>query len=92
MGQEREIRFGNAKKCVLELDEGTAQPASDPELTLSKYPVRGLSQGELFILVTRTGMPSIVKVEASDRGTNLGGEEVEQIRKVAEGIFRAQVG
>ena len=78
--------------CVLELNEGTVQLASVPEFTLSSYPVRGLSRGELFILVTRTAMPAIVKVEVSDRGTNLPGEEVEQIRKVAEGIFRGQIG
>ena len=63
-----------------------------PELTLSSYPVRGFDQGELFILVTRTAMPSIVRVEVSDRGTSLPSAELEQIRKVAEGIFRAQVG
>ena len=92
MSQEREIHFGNSKNCVLDIDGGTVQPASDPELTLSSYPVTGLSQGELFILVTRTAMPSIVKVEVSDRGTNFRSEEVEQIRQVAEGIFRGQVG
>lgn len=92
MGKEREIHFGNSKTCVLELDGGTVRLASVPELTLSSYPVRGLSQGELFIVVTRTAMPSIVKVEVSDRGTKLSSEEVEQIRKVAEGIFRGQVG
>jgi hypothetical protein len=92
MGQEREIHFGNSKKCMLDLDGGTVQLASDPELMLSSYPVRGLSQGELFVLVTRTAMPSIVKVEVSDRGTNLRSEEVEQIRQVAESIFRGQVG
>lgn len=92
MGKEREIHFGNSKSCMLELDGGTVQLAVVPELTLSSYPVRGLSQGKLFILVTRTATPSIVKVEISDRGTNLDGEEVEQIRTVAEDIFRGQVG
>jgi hypothetical protein len=37
-------------------------------------------------------MPSIVRVEISDNGTSLPSEELEQIRKVAEGVFRAQVG
>jgi hypothetical protein len=92
MGKEHEIHFGNSRKCALDPDDGTVQLASVPELTLSSYPVRGLSQGELFILVTRTAMPAIVKVEVSDRGTNLNGDEVEQIRKAAEGIFRGQVG
>lgn len=54
--------------------------------------MRGLSHGELSILVTRTAMPSIVKVEVSDRGTHLLASEIEQIRKIAEGIFRGQVG
>ena len=92
MGRQREIQFGNAKKCLLELDGGTVQLASVPELTLSSYPITGLSQGELFILVTRTAMPAIVKVEASDRGSNLQADEIEQIREVAEGVFRGQVG
>ena len=92
MNEEREIPFGNSKKCVLDINGGTVQLASVPELTLSSYPVRGLSQGELFILVTRTAMPSIVRVEVSDRGTNLPADEVEQIRMAAEGIFRGKVG
>ena len=92
MDEEREIQFGNSKKCVLDVNAGTVELASDPELTVSSYPVRGLSQGELCILVTRTAMPSIVKVEASDRGTNLPAAEIEQIRKTAEGIFRGKVG
>jgi hypothetical protein len=92
MDEEREIQFGNSKKCVLDVNGGTVELASDPELTVSRYPVRGLSQGELCILVTRTAIPAIVKVEASDRATNLQPEEIEQIRKVAEGIFRGKVG
>jgi hypothetical protein len=92
MDQEREIQFGNFQKCWLDVNGGTAQLAAVPELTLSTYPVRGLSHGELFILVTRTAMPSIVKVEVSDRGTHLQTSEIEQIRKTAEGIFRGQVG
>ena len=92
MEQEQEILFGNSKKCVLDINGGTVQLTSVPELTLSSYPVRGLSQGELFILVTRTAMPSIVRVEVSDCGSNLAADEIEQIRKVAEGIFRGKVG
>jgi hypothetical protein len=92
MDDEREIQFGDAKKCVLDINGGTAQQASVPELTLSTYPVRGLNEGELFILVTRTAMPSIVRVEVSDRGSHLSAGEIEQIRKTAEGIFRGQVG
>jgi hypothetical protein len=92
MQQEQEIRFGNSKKCVLKLDEGGVQPDADPELTLSRYPIRGLEQGELFIAVTRTSVPAIVKVEADERGTGLQPDEIEQIRKSAEGIFRSKVG
>ena len=92
MDQAREIQFGNSKKCWLDVNEGTAELAAVPELTLSTYPVRGLSHGQMFILVTRTAMPSIVKVEVSDRGTHLQTSEIEQIRKTAEGIFRGQVG
>ena len=92
MDQEREIQFGSSKKCVLDVNGGTVQLASVPELTLSTYPVRGLSQGELFILVTRTAMPTIVRVEVSDHGTNLQAGEIEQIRKIAEGIFRGTLG
>ena len=92
MDQEQEIQFGNSKKCVLDVNGGTVQLAADPELTLSSYPVRGLSQGELFILVIRTAMPSIVRVEVSERGTNLQPGEIEQIRKIAEGIFRGKIG
>ncbi|MEO7037713.1 MAG: hypothetical protein ABI548_27365 [Polyangiaceae bacterium] len=92
MAHEHEIQFGNAKRCTLDVSAGTVGLAPLPELTLSTYPVRGLSQGELSILVTRTAIPAIVKVEASDRNTNLRHEEIEQIRKAAEGIFRGQVG
>jgi hypothetical protein len=92
MSHEREIVFGNAKKVMLDPDGGTVSPAPDPELTLSRYPVRGLSQGELSILVTRTAAPAIVAVKVSDHGTDLRAEELEQIRKAAEGIFRGQFG
>ena len=92
MGQEREISFGESKKCVLALGDGTAKPTLGSELILSTYPVRGLSQGELSILVTRTAAPAIVRVEISDEGTHLQSAELEQIRKAAEGIFRGQVG
>jgi hypothetical protein len=92
MQQAQEISFGKAQKCVLKLDEGTVNPAADPELTLSRYPVQGLKQGELFIEVTRTSLPAIVKVEAREQGTGLQRDEVEQIRQAAEGIFRGKVG
>ncbi len=92
MTEEREIQFGNSKKCVLDVAAGTVRPAPVPELTLSSYPVRGLSQGELDVLVTRTAMPAIVRVEIADRGSLLQPEEIEQIRKTAEGIFRGQLG
>ena len=92
MSKEHEIEFGNSKQCALDVEGGTVELAPVPELTLSRYPVRGLIQGELSILVTRTAMPAIVRVEAIERGTNLPPEEVEQIRKLAEGIFRGQVG
>jgi hypothetical protein len=35
-------------------------------------------------------MPALVKVEVVDRATQLSADELEQIRKGAEGIFRAQ--
>jgi len=35
---------------------------------------------------------AIVKVEASERGTQLQPSEIEQIRRAAEGIFRGKVG
>jgi hypothetical protein len=92
MKQAHEISFGNSKKCVLKSDEGTVHPAADPELSLSSYPVQGLEQGELFIDVTRTSMPAIVKVEAREQGTSLQRDEIEQIRKAAEGIFLGQIG
>jgi hypothetical protein len=92
MDQEREILFGNSKKCLLDVNGGTVQLASDPELTVSSYPVRGLSHGEMFILVTRTSIPAIVSVEASNHGTDLQVDEIEQIRKSAEGIFRGTIG
>jgi hypothetical protein len=92
MHTEHTIHFGHSQQCVLKLEEGTVHPGDDPTLTVSSYPVRGLPQGELSILVTRTGIPAIVKVEAAERGTSLPGEEVEQIRKAAEGFFRSQVG
>jgi hypothetical protein len=92
MQQAHEISFGSSKKCVLKSDEGTVHPAADPELTLSSYPVQGLEQGELFIDVTRTSMPAIVKVEVREQGTSLRRDEIEQIRKAAEGIFLGQIG
>ena len=92
MSHEREIVLGNTKKVTLDLEGGTVSPASDPELTLSRYPVRGLTQGELAILVTRTAAPAIVAVKVSNDGTDLRAEELEQIRKAAEGIFRGQFG
>jgi hypothetical protein len=92
MSQQREIVFGGSNKVTVDLEGGTVSPAPDPELTLSRYPVRGLSQGELSILVTRTAAPAIVAVKVSDRGTHLRAEELEQIRSAAEGIFRGQVG
>ena len=84
------IAFGNGAKCKVELDSAEARPGSDPELTVSTYLVSGLSQGTLSILVTRTQMPALVKVEVVDRATQLSADELEQIRKAAEGIFRAQ--
>ncbi len=92
MQDEHEIHFGNSKKCVLKLNEGSVGPGKDPEVTVSTYPIRGLESGELSIVVTRTAMPAIVKVEAAERGTHLSPAEVEQIRKTADGIFRGKVG
>lgn len=86
------IDFGESKSCSLKLEEGSAGPGADPELTVSRYPVEGLSQGELSIVVTRTALPAIVKVEASERGTGLSAGEIEQIRAGAEGIFRGKFG
>ena len=52
--------------------------------------VHGIAQGELSLLVTRTQAPAIVKVTAEERGTGLPPEQIEQIRRSAEGILRAQ--
>ncbi len=90
MNKDREIAFGNGQKCCVELESASAQPGSDPEFTVSTYLVSGLSEGELSIVVTRTHVPSLVKVEVVDRGTSLGPDELEQIRSAAEGIFRTQ--
>lgn len=90
MANSQEIAFGNGAKCKVELESAAAQPGSDPELTVSTYLVSGLSRGSLSILVTRTQMPALVKVEVVDRATQLSADELEQIRKGAEGIFRAQ--
>jgi hypothetical protein len=84
------IAFGNGANCAVELESAMAQPGSDPELTVSTYVVSGLSRGALSILVTRTYTPSLVKVEVVDRATQLSAGDLEQIRKAAEGIFRAQ--
>jgi hypothetical protein len=90
MANSQDIAFGNGAKCTVELESSAAQPASDPELTVSTYLVSGLSRGALSLLVTRTQTPSLVKVEIVDRATQLSADELEQIRKAAEGIFRAQ--
>jgi hypothetical protein len=90
MAKSQDIAFGNGAKCQVELESAAAQPGSDPELTVSTYLVSGLSRGALSILVTRTQMPALVKVEVVDRATQLSAAELEQIRKAAEGIFRAQ--
>jgi hypothetical protein len=92
MSKEREISFGGSGKCAVELEAEAVNPASDPELTVSRYAVHGLRAGSLAILVTRSGVAAIVKVEVADRGTNLQSDELEQIRKAAEGIFRTQTG
>jgi hypothetical protein len=90
MAKEQQIAFGDGQSCTLELEAATVEQARDPELFVSVHPVRGLRQGELSILVTRTYVPAIVRVELADRGSNLRSDELEQIRKTAEGIFRLQ--
>ncbi len=90
MSTEREIAFGNGQTCRVELESAATQPGSDPDFTVSTYLVTGLSQGDLSILVTRTHVPSLVKVEVVEHGTSLGRAELEQIRSGAEAIFRAQ--
>ncbi len=90
MSKGHVIAFGNGATCTVELESASTQPGSDPQLTVSSYSVNGLSRGDLSISVTRTQMPAIVKVEFVDRGTCLGMAELEQIRKAAEGVFRAQ--
>ena len=90
MSKTRDITFGNGAKCVLELDSNATHPGSDPELTVSSYPVHGLGRGELAILVTRSQAPAIVSVDVVDRATQLTRDDLEQIRSRAEAIFRAQ--
>ena len=90
MSQARDIAFGNGEMCTLDLEATAARPSSDPELTVSSYPVHGLSQGELAILVTRSQAPAIVRVDVLDRSTELSRDELEQIRHRAEAIFRAE--
>ena len=90
MSHESEISYGTGQKCSLELDSSRAEPAGDPELTISRHAVHGIAQGELSLLVTRTQAPAIVKVTAEERGTGLPPEQIEQIRRSAEGILRAQ--
>ena len=88
--KEREIRYGAGQTCSLELDSSTAHPARDQELTVSRHTIRGLQRGELSILVSRTASPAIVRVEAEERDTGLGPDEIEQIRSAAERAVRAQ--
>lgn len=90
MGSEQAIRFGEGEECVLELESLATEPATDPELTLSKHAVRGLKQGELFVLVTRTQAPAIVRVELAEQGTGLPARELERIRSSAERILRSR--
>jgi len=90
MSHALDIAFGNGARCTLELDSIAARPSSHPELTVSSYPVRGLSQGELSILVTRTQAPAIVRVDVLDLATELTRDELEQIRDSAEAIFRTE--
>ena len=88
--KEREIRFGAGQKCALELDASHAEPASDPEWTVSRHAVRGIARGQLWICVTRNQAPAIVRVEADNHDTGLTSDEVEQIRSASERALRAQ--
>jgi hypothetical protein len=90
MNKAQDIAFGNGERCTLELDSAAARPSSDPELTVSTYPVRGLNRGELSILVTRTQAPAIVRVDVLDLATQLTRDELEQIRYRAEAILRSE--
>ena len=90
MGKEQTIPFGTGEECSLELESAIAQPATDPELTVSKHAVHGLRQGNLSVLVTRTQAPAIVRVELEEQDTGLPKYELERIRSGAERILRAQ--
>jgi hypothetical protein len=90
MGSEQAIPFGEGEACELELESLATAPATDPELTVSKHAVRGLKQGELFVLVTRTQAPAIVRVELAEQGTGLPARELERIRSGAERILRSR--
>jgi hypothetical protein len=88
--KEQEITFGVGRKCSLALDSASAEPGSDPEWTVSRHAVRGIDRGELWIGVVRTPAPAVVRVEAENRDTGLSDEELEQIRRSAERLLRAQ--
>ena len=90
MSKEHEIEFGAGAHCSLELESSAAEPGPDPELTVSKHVVRGLPQGALSVLVTRTQAPAIVKVELVECATGLPRSDLEQIRSSAERILRSQ--
>ncbi len=90
MSKEQAIAFGAGNECSLELESEAAEPAADPELTVSKHAVHGLKHGDLSVLVTRTQAPAIVRVELDEHDTGLAREDLERIRRSAERILRAQ--
>ena len=93
MAKQREITFGNSAKCTLDLEAGYVKPEpADPDHTLTAYPVLGLGHGRLEIVVTRTGAPAIVRVEATDHESQLSRADIEQIRSNAERIIRSELG
>ncbi len=90
MSKKQEIPFGSGQTCTLELESTAAEPAPDPELIVSRHPIRGLQRGQLDILVFRSAAPAIVRVQADEHGTGLSKDELEQLRSAAERALRAQ--
>lgn len=90
MSNEAAIPFGEGNECTLELESMATEPAADPELTVSRHAIRGLKQGEISVLVTRTQAPAIVRVELAEQGTGMSERELERVRSGAERILRSR--
>ena len=65
MSTEQVIHYGESRTCSIDpSDSSVALERADPEHTLTIYPVHGLAHGKLSIVVVRTSIPAIVRVEA----------------------------